>query len=98
MKANAQSVSRKLATQFKRSETATTRIRGWHYTTDGFEVTQTRKGVIIGYNINNSFKANPTAAIENRTATLVKIAEFLNAQGLSTEVFTDGVFATEPAN
>lgn len=98
MKANAQAVSRKLATQFKRAQSTPTRIRGWHDTTDGFEVTQTRKGVIIGYNMNNSFKANPTAAIENRTATLVKIAEFLNAQGLSTEVFTDGVFATEPAN
>jgi hypothetical protein len=55
----AQAVSRTLGTQFKRSETGTTRIRGWHYFTAGFEVIQSGFKAIVRYQASSDRNRQP---------------------------------------
>lgn len=95
MKANAQSVSRKLATRFRRSTRATTKVRGWHYVSDGFEVQQGKKGVYVSYNIDQSFLVNKEAAFDKRRTNLEAIFQFLTEQGLEAKLFDNYVYAIE---
>lgn len=92
MTTDARSISRKLNQRFTRSVTATTRIRGWHNTTDGFEVRQGRTGVFIEYRIDQSFLRNKEAAFTKRAEMLFEMGEYLRNLGFMVFDQTNVIF------
>ena len=81
----AQTVSKVLATQFQRSTTSTTRVRGWHNQTAGFKVSQLRIGAFVEY-ITNSFNRDNNV---NEQARLSAYAELLKSKGFTVEMQQD---------
>lgn len=79
MATSAQAVSRILSKAgIRKSETGTTRIRGYHKTTEGYEVTQNSTHIFINYTTGDW---NYAEAIERKELAKVQIRELLNAKG-----------------
>lgn len=81
MKAHAQTISRKLRPHFRRSVTATTRVRGWHAVSEGYAVEQRRTCVIVDYRYgDDGFRRGV-----DRGAKLEAISQYLNGLGFDAQ-------------
>ena len=79
MATSAQAISRILnKAGIRKSETGTTRIRGYHVTTEGYEVTQNSTHIFINYTTGDW---NRAGASEREELAKIQIQEILAAKG-----------------
>jgi len=83
-KTNAAAVSRVLAKAgFSRSASSATRVRGYHYTSEGFEVTNGSSAVIVKWEMGNSanFSKNWDRLNENKAIEVAGMKATLEKAG-----------------
>jgi len=94
---NASAVSRILSKQFNKSESSATRIRGWHHTSTGFEVTQGHTNVWVKFIYKNTDASRDSwkRAAEMREQMLPAYATLLASKGYETEIRGEYVKVTK---
>ena len=89
--ANASVVSRQLARVFTRSTETATRIRGWHDTTAGFNVSAFPKGVLVTWQLASEARTASWTEINDRKKRMTDaMNEYLRELGYATQLI-DGV-------
>jgi hypothetical protein len=89
--ANASVISRKLAVAFTRSTESATRIRGWHDTTAGFNVSSFPKGVLVTWQLaSEATGEDRTARMDRKRRMTDAMNEYLRELGYETTII-DGV-------
>lgn len=85
MATSAQAISRILnKAGIRKSETGTTRIRGYHVTTEGYEVRQTSTHIFINYTTGSW---NHAGASERKELAKIHISQILTAKGYIVEQY-----------